>query len=62
MGSVWNSLLVGDVTTTVWAWMEFKTSDEMTSNQYIQVNNIVGQSVVMSCACQFRYFFCVIHD
>jgi hypothetical protein len=27
MGSVWNSLFVGDVTTAVWAWMEFKTSD-----------------------------------
>ena len=27
MGAIWNSLLVGDVTTTVWAWMGFKTSD-----------------------------------
>jgi hypothetical protein len=25
MGSVWNSLLLGDVTTAVWAWMEIKT-------------------------------------
>jgi len=27
MGSVWNSLLAGDVTTAVWARTEFKTSD-----------------------------------
>lgn len=27
MGFVWNSLLVGYVTTAVGAWMEFKTSD-----------------------------------
>jgi hypothetical protein len=26
MCSVWNSLLVGDITTAVGAWMEFKTS------------------------------------
>jgi len=27
MDSVWNSLSLDDVTTAVWAWMEFKISN-----------------------------------
>jgi hypothetical protein len=41
MGSVWNS----------------KHQMHITSNQYIQVNNIWGWSVIMPCACQLLLLF-----